>query len=362
MKRILGSVTAAALAAFLSVGPVGEAAVAAADGVTGTIVDQSGGTGEAEPGDSGDTGSEDAASGETDGSVTDGGVTGDIIVDENSDDVVIEEDDRPYLALGADLTDAQLAVVLSIMGIDPADLGNYDVSYVTNAEEHQYLDGYISSSQIGSKAWSSVLIVERGDGNGLNISTANITYCTVGMYKNALTTAGIQDADIIVAGPSGISGTAALVGVLKAYQEMTGEEIDDSAVDAALNELVVTGELESAFEDLSDEDVEEFVAYVKSVVAERRLTSEEEIYEVIDEACQKYGLTLSDSERQKLMELLQKIASLDIDLDGLVDYAKELYDSFQSGEAGESGVLSAIAGFFSGIFQAVADFFKSLFS
>ena len=39
------------------------------------------------------------------------------------------------------------------------------------------------------------------------------------MYKNALVTAGIEDADIIVAGPKNISGTAALVGVFKAYQE-----------------------------------------------------------------------------------------------------------------------------------------------
>lgn len=76
----------------------------------------------------------------------------------NSDNVTIQADDKPYLALGADLTDAQKNTVLSLMGIDPANLGNYDVVYTTNAEEHQYLDSYISSSQIGSKSWSSVVI------------------------------------------------------------------------------------------------------------------------------------------------------------------------------------------------------------
>lgn len=90
--------------------------------------------------------------------------------------------------------------MLSIMGISPEQLENYDVVYVTNAEEHQYLDAYISSAQIGSKAWSSIVIVEREEGSGLNISTTNINYCTVGMYKNALTTAGVTDADIIIAG------------------------------------------------------------------------------------------------------------------------------------------------------------------
>lgn len=44
------------------------------------------------------------------------------------------------------------------------------------------------------------------------------------MYKNALTTAGITDADIIVAGPKPISGTAALVGIFEAYEAMTGKQ------------------------------------------------------------------------------------------------------------------------------------------
>ena len=140
---------------------------------------------------------------------------------EQGDDVEIKQDDKPYLSLGADLNDSQRATVLSIMGIDPANLDSYDVVYVTNEEEHQYLDAYISSDQIGSRSLSSVVIVQREEGNGLNLSTTNITYCTVGMYKNALTTAGVTDADIIVAGPTGISGTAALVGILKAYQQMT---------------------------------------------------------------------------------------------------------------------------------------------
>ena len=51
------------------------------------------------------------------------------------------------------------------------------------------------------------------------------------MYKNALATAGISDANIIVAGPFELSGTAALVGILKAYKDMTGEEVDDDLVE-----------------------------------------------------------------------------------------------------------------------------------
>ena len=69
-------------------------------------------------------------------------ITGNVTVieDENKDDVTITKEDKPYLALGADLSDAQKATVLSIMGIPADDLADYDVVYVTNAEEHQYLE------------------------------------------------------------------------------------------------------------------------------------------------------------------------------------------------------------------------------
>lgn len=279
----------------------------------------------------------------------------------SGDSVEITENDKPYLALGADLTEEQRSTVLSLMGIDPANLADYDVVYITNEEEHQYLGSYIDASQIGSKSWSSVVIVEREAGSGLNISTHNITYCTVGMYKNALTTAGITDADIIVAGPTGISGTAALVGVFKAYEQMTGEDVHDNVVDAALNELVITGELEAAIEGLSDEEVEEFIAYIKSVIAENDLKDETSINEVINEACEKYGVSLSDAERQQIIDLLLKITSLDIDLNGLVDYTQSLYNSYKNGGSSE-GVMDSVGKFFGNVFTAIADFFKGLFS
>ena len=287
-------------------------------------------------------------------------VTGDVIVDENNDNVEIKKDDKPYLALGADLSDDQKNIVLSLMGIDPANLANYNVTYVTNAQEHQYLDSYVDSSKIGSKSWSSIVIVKRKKGNGLNISTNNITYCTVGMYKNALTTAGITDADIIVAGPKPISGTAALVGIFEAYEAMTGEAVQDNVVDAALNELVVTGELEASIQGLTDQEVEEFIAYIKSLIAEKGLTDEKSINEAIDEACDKYGVTLSDDERQKIVDLLLKITSLGIDLSGLVDYAASLYNSFKNGGS-SSGIIASIGNFFGNIFSAIGEFFKNLF-
>ncbi|MDD6038095.1 MAG: DUF1002 domain-containing protein [bacterium] len=275
--------------------------------------------------------------------------------DVNKDDnVVISKDDKPYLALGENLSDSQKATVLELMGIDAASLGDYNVVSITNEEEHKYLDAYLPKEQIGTRALSSVVIVQRKKGSGLNISTKNINYCTIGMYKNALATAGLKDADIIVAGPSPISGTAALIGAMKAYAEMTGEELDEESLDAAMNEIVVTGELADIIKNADDGEVEEFMAYVKQKVLEGGLKDEASINRAIDEALKKYSFEMDDSERQQLVDVLMKISKLDIDVDALLDQAKSLYDKIKASDDAQgfiAKILDAIKGFFSKIFS-----------
>lgn len=270
------------------------------------------------------------------------------------DDVAIAADDKPYLALGENLSAEQRATVLSLMGIDSARLDEYNVVYITNAEEHQYLDEYLPAEKIGSRALSSVVIVQREKGNGLNISTKNINYCTIGMYKNALATAGLKDADIIVAGPTPISGTAALIGAMKAYAQITGDPVDEESLDAAMNEIVVTGELADIIENADDGEVEEFIAYVKQKVLEGGLKDESSIRQCIEEALDKYDFTMTDDEKDELTNVLLKISKLDIDVDALLDQAKSLYDQIKGSEDAQ--------GFIAKIFQGIRDFFKNLFN
>ena len=189
--------------------------------------------------------------------------------------------DKPYLALGADLSPQEQMKVLSLLGLSDINVDDYDIISITNADEHEYLDKYLDASIIGTRALSSVLVVGKEAGNGIHVTTKNISYCTEGMYRNALLTAGIEDADITVAGPFSISGTAALVGAIKAYETMTGEEIDDENLDAANDELVLTGKL---VEDIGDsEKAEDLMALVKQEVAENKLTSAEDIQNVVDQ-------------------------------------------------------------------------------
>lgn len=274
---------------------------------------------------------------------------------DNEDEVVITQEDKPYLALGADLSADEQHKVLEYMGIEAADFDQYDVVYVSNEEEHKYLDAYVPKEKIGTRALSSVLISLSDEGSGLKISTYNINYCTVGMYKNALSTAGVSDANVIVAGPFEISGTAALVGTLEAYEELTGETLDEAVVDAAMDELVTTGELEQSI-DGDSENVEAMIADLKGRIARGELETKEQISSAIDELAEEYDLTISQEDKEKILALLEKLKGLDLDWDSIADqasaWADELQDTIES-----SGIGAAVRNFFSKIWEAI----KSLF-
>lgn len=230
-----------------------------------------------------------------------------------------------YISLGADLTSDEKAKVLALFGVDEKDLDNYKVVYVTNQEEHQYLDSYISSSQIGNQAWSSVLITEGKKGSGINVTTKNVIYCTTGMYANALATAGVEDVNVVVAGPFNVSGTAALVGALKAYSEMTGETVDEDVVDAAVDEMVTTGSLEDGT-DADNEKVEGMVAYLKEQIAN---SDNKDLDQIINDAANKFEITLNEDQFNQLKSLLEKLGGLHLDLGSLKSQAQAAYDTLK---------------------------------
>ena len=276
--------------------------------------------------------------------------------EDNGDDVEITLDDKPYLALGADLTADQQHTVLSYMGIEAADFDKYDVAYVSNAEEHQYLDSYVPKKQIGTKALSSVLVSLADSGNGLKVSTYNINYCTAGMYKNALATAGVEDANVIVAGPFPLSGTAALVGTFEAYEKLTGKELDESVVDAAMDELVTTGDLEQSIDGDSN-DVEAMIADLKGQIASGKIKTPEEMEQAIEKLADKYDLKLSDDDKQKLLGLMKKLQGLDLNWDSIKNQASAWASQLQN-QLADKNIGQKIAAFFEKLFDMIRSLFQ----
>lgn len=284
------------------------------------------------------------------------GVYADAIFDDADDDY------KPYISLGANLTDSQKTTVLELLGVDENSLDHYDVVETTNDEEYKYLGDYLSESVIGSRALSSVLVVKQKGGHGINVETHNITYCTSGMYENALVTAGLTDAEVVVAGPMKLSGTAALVGAMKAYATMTGEEIDEESMDAATNELVISGELA---EDIDDPGkIEKLIAMIKQKVVEGKLQTDEDIRNAIIESAEILEIELSEENIDKLVDLMKKIASLDLDWDTIKSQINDIYNQIANLDIdlNDSGLWSGISKFFEGIWNAISEFFSGLFS
>ncbi len=268
----------------------------------------------------------------------------------------------PYVSLGADLSEEQRATVLSLLGLTEADLANYTVMEITNEQEHQYLDAYLTADIIGDQAWSSAKITAQSAGSGISVTTENINYCTAEMYENALATAGVENAEIVVAGPVPISGTAALIGIMNAYADMNQTELDAENVDAATDELVTTSQLGDSLGD--QEKASQLIAAIKEAVAENGVESEEDASELVDEAAEQMDITLTEEEKNQILSLIDKISELDLDVDQLKEQAQGIYEKLESMDINLNseevqGILGKISSLFSSIWNKLIELFNS---
>jgi uncharacterized protein YpuA (DUF1002 family) len=209
--------------------------------------------------------------------------------------------------IGADLTQDQVALVYQAFGVQQ---GSVIELKVTNAEERQYLEGYVDSSIIGTKSISCVYVELLSSGAGMDVTTSNISWCTPEMYISALATAGITDARIIVAAPFSVSGTAALTGIYKAYEDMTGQKLDNIAKLVSTQELTITGELA---QEIGSMDSTSIVSELKLMLDETKNMTDDQIRQEIVEIAARYNVTLTDTQIQQLITLCRSLEGLDAD-------------------------------------------------
>ncbi|MCQ2548988.1 MAG: DUF1002 domain-containing protein [Lachnospiraceae bacterium] len=274
--------------------------------------------------------------------------------------------ERPVVVLGADLSADQRAYVLNEMGLTEADLQNCVVLTITNEMEHQYLDQYMDPAVIGKRALSSVLLTKNEPGHGVLVTTKNINYCTTGMYRNALLTAGLEDTDVFVVGPSPISGTAALIGAVKAYEDISGDKVSDKVLDTAVDELITTGEMVN-MDGVKGEDVEALIAYIKAKLAAGELETEDDIRKAITEGEEKFGVTLTQENRDKIVSVMQKINAIGLDPNQLLDQAQDLYKKFgndifkHTEEIIKDSVEKTFKNYITDVKNKVVEFFTGIF-
>ncbi len=209
--------------------------------------------------------------------------------------------------IGADLDAQQIEAVYQLFGIRRGDVIELTL---TNAEERQYLEGYVDESLIGTRSISCVYVELLPEGSGMSVTTGNISWCTGEMYASALATAGLTDAKIIVAAPFEVSGTAALSGVYKAYEDMTGQKLDDMAKLISTQELTITGDLA---EEIGSMDSTTIVGELKLMLNETRNMSDDEIRQTILDIAGRYNVKLTETQIRQLISLCRSLEELDPD-------------------------------------------------
>ena len=254
---------------------------------------------------------------------------------------------------GANLTEEQISAVYSNFGVKRGDVTELRV---TNADERKYLEGYVEDSVIGTNSISCVYIEVLEEGEGLDVTTSNINWCTSQMYVSALATAGITDAKIIVAAPFEVSGTAALTGVYMAYEDITGETLDETAKLVSTQELTLTAELA---EKIGSYDSVEIVNELKLLLGETKNMTDEQLRREIESIASDLGVSLTDTQISQLISLCRSLEKLN------PEQLKEKVESVQNTIAKLGQAKETVSNFFEGVknvWNSIVDFFKGLFA
>lgn len=253
--------------------------------------------------------------------------------------------------IGADLSQEQVDAVYGMFGVRQGEVIELKM---TNAEERTYLEGYVDDSLIGTRSISCVYVELLPAGSGIAVTTSNINWCTGEMYISALATAGITDANIVVAAPFEVSGTAALSGVYKAYEDMTGQKLDDLAKLVSTQELTITGELAA---EIGAMDSTSIVNELKLMLDVTQTMSDDEIRTQIREIAGRYNVNLTNTQVEQLLSLCRSLEGLDAD--SLKARVQDVQNTLQK----VSDAKTKVVGFVQGVkkvVESVSGFFDKI--
>jgi len=261
------------------------------------------------------------------------------------------EEIQSRAVIGADLDSSQVDSVYGMFGVTR---GSVIELKVTNAEERKYLEGYVDESLIGTRSISCVYVELLPEGSGMSVTTSNITWCTGEMYISALATAGITDARIIVAAPFEVSGTAALTGIYKAYEDMTGRKLDDLAKLVSTQELTITGDLAK---EIGSMDSTSIVNELKLMLNETKNMTDEQLRYEIEQIAGRYNVSLNETQIRQLIDLCRSLEGLN------PDQLKQRVEEVQSTLQKVSDAKTKVVGFaktVKKVVESVSSFFSRI--
>lgn len=261
----------------------------------------------------------------------------------------METQSNKVVCLGKDLAESHKDDMLKSFGVDKDD-EDLKIIEITIDEEKEYLGRYIEPSVLGSRSISSVYVELMEEGYGIDVDTQNITWVTEYMIQNALVTAGVKDAKVMVNAPFPVSGTAALTGVIKAFESATGEEIGDEEKDTATAEIAITAELGDS---VGKGKAEELITLVKTDVVDKKLKDESKIRKVIINAAKQLDIELTEEEIDRLVDLMKRISNLNLDIDQIKEQIKGIQEKLDVLQEHTSKIMQFL--------QKIWDFLTGLF-
>ena len=266
-------------------------------------------------------------------------------------------DGTRVVTLGSNLTQAQKDTMLKYFGVNKDEVVILEVN---NQEERKYLQGVASEAQLGKKTYSCAYVEPTKSGSGINVKTANITWATPAMVATTLSTAGLTDADVVIAANFPVSGTGALTGIMKAFEDATGKPLEEDKKELASEELITTGDLG---DDIGQDKATGIVNDVKTEIIKNNTKDTVQIAETINNVVNNYNVTLTDEQMVKLEGLMEKISKQDYDYSEMKNALESVSDVVNEnlsaiGENVNTGFFDGIKNFFTGI----GDWFKGLFS
>lgn len=264
-------------------------------------------------------------------------------------------DGANVVTIGVNLSDTQKEKVFEYFGTD-AD--SVEVIEVTNDDERKYLEGIASESQLGKKTYSCAFVEPTEEGSGVNVKTANLTYVTSAMIASTLVTSGVENANVIAMSPMKVSGTGALTGIMMAYEQSSGEELDEEKKELASEELITTGDLSN---EVGQDKATGIINDIKTEIIKNNTQDTNQIAETINNVVNNYNVTLNVGQIEAIQSLMGKIAKQDYNynaIKGTLDTVTENVDKGLEavGESVKRGT------FFENLFKGVKDFFGNMFS
>lgn len=209
---------------------------------------------------------------------------------------------------GGDLTPSQRQELETLFGVDATVKTDTVSSQELIAAQKQA--GLEASAS--DKAISSSLLTCGNKGDGLTVKTQNITRIPAATYANALVTAGVGDADVLIAAPPSnpVSGESALIGALKAFPQCQGgKQPEQARVNLAYEQVARTADLAGESGDLNKASTVLLKAGQPVVTGQAK--DDASIGSALDQAATSEGIQVPAAQKPGLVAFLKKLGGVD---------------------------------------------------